>query len=547
MVRWLITLLVLVRIGYSQNLVPNPSFECGEDLICAPYQIPDIQEFSKHACGWTVPGFGTSDIFYLNSISFPGCYLRMPNIGVGDVIGSQFPRTGNRFAGIYGYSKNLGGDTVSYREYLQVKLSHTLIPGEKYCAEMYVSSAEKVLYYSNNLAFRFNTNEIFVSDYKYLNLKPQIMESNIISDTSNWVRIGGIFETSEPSNYLVIGNFYGDGSTQSIIADQVAHVKGSYYFIDDVSVEKVPNDKFTIVAPHSICEGDTVQIIASAGVENITWTTLEDTVEVINLGEKFVVSPAKTSSYRVKSTGCKKNVIDTITLIVNARPKVELGKDTILCTGQKLKLNAGSGFVKYSWQDNSSFEIFEVTEGGRYSVEVTDIKGCKGRDQIHVKYIDAPKVDLGNDTLICKTFYSLVAGGDEYDYEWMDGSIQASIKVAFPGTYWVKAQNKCGIGTDTITLHSIDDIFIPNVITANDDSINDHFVLGLRKKDGTMVTNSIPTRITIYNRWGSSIYENATYSNEWPRPGQEVNAGIYFYRIQFYGCKDFKGWLQLIR
>ena len=126
--------------AWSQNMVPNGSFECGQDF-CDAYQTPQVEQFSKYACEWSVPGRGTTDI-YSTLITNQVCYARMPNSLSGYKQGTQSPRTGNRFAGLYSYSKELSPDTSSYREYLQVKLNKVLVPGEKYCAEMYVSNAE---------------------------------------------------------------------------------------------------------------------------------------------------------------------------------------------------------------------------------------------------------------------------------------------------------------------------------------------------------------------------------------------------------------------
>lgn len=543
-------LVALPLLGHSQNLVPNPSFECGVDIFCGPYQLLEIQEFSKHACGWTVRGTGTSDIFYLTPTPIPGCFLGMPSSGIGNYIGSQLPRTGKRFAGIHTYSfiPPSSPDTIGYREYLQVKLDRALKPGEKYCAEMYVSAAERASYFSNNLGMRFNVNEVFVNNYRYLGFKPQIIEPKVIKETNGWVRIGGTFEATEPANYLIIGNMYGDRSTQTAVAYSSSTTYMAYYFIDDVSVEKMPYDHFTVSGPTALCEGATIQLSASAGVDNVTWTTLQDTLTVINLGEKFSVSPKQTSAYRVKSVGCRKTVIDTLQVKVNLLPKVYLGRDTVLCNGQSIRLDAGSGFSVYRWQDQSARQTFEVRSAGTFKVEVTSAASCKASDQIEVKFIDVPKVDLGHDTLVCKGFFPLAAGGKEYEYEWADGSREPSFTPANAGKFWVRAKNRCGTVADTIRIYSPTDLFIPNIVTANNDGANDRFVLGLNPQEDEVVTNAIfPAKLSIFNRWGEAIYTSEMYTNNWPVPSSSVESGVYFYRVELPSCRDFKGWLQLIR
>jgi hypothetical protein len=43
-------------------------------------------------------------------------------------LGSQSPRTGNRFAGVFTYGDNVG--SPGYREYIQVPLQESLVVGE---------------------------------------------------------------------------------------------------------------------------------------------------------------------------------------------------------------------------------------------------------------------------------------------------------------------------------------------------------------------------------------------------------------------------------
>jgi len=542
-----ILLLALPMNALSQNLVPNGSFECGEDF-CSAFQTPEIAQFSKYACHWTCPTNGTSDIF---STLIPNneCYTHMPYFGVNYHQGTQLPRTGNRFAGIYSYSKGLGSDTISYREYLQVKLNKALTPGEKYCTEMYVSLAENVFYAANNLGIRFNVEETHVSTYTYLDFVPQILEKNIIKDTSQWVKIGAMFEPTESSQYLLIGSFYGD---QSVSAETTSIINQrnllSYYFIDDVSVEKLPYDQFTFGGQTVLCWGDKIELIASAGVDEVLWTTLEDTTTVVHEGEKFEGMANENMSFRVKSTGCHKTVIDTISIKVNPRPTIELGRDTALCKGSKLIIDAGDGHTSYQWQDQSTNKTFEVISAGIYWAEVSNDFDCKVRDEINVLVDDIPKIDLGVDTLLCDGFFPLRAGGNEYTYLWSTGSINSTYLPTETGTFWVEARNHCGIAKDTIALYSATDIFIPNVITANDDHVNDYLELGVNRRDGGIDTSlDLNSSLRVFNRWGTSVYGGHPYMNNWPASGDLIETGEYFYYLSVPGCKDFKGWIQVIR
>ena len=84
----LLGLLINLKVGYSQNLVPNPSLEI-TDSICS---YDDIRE--------AYPWFGviSPDIFNTDYY-IDYCGLPAPNGGGGIWGGYQFPRTGKCFSG----------------------------------------------------------------------------------------------------------------------------------------------------------------------------------------------------------------------------------------------------------------------------------------------------------------------------------------------------------------------------------------------------------------------------------------------------------------
>ncbi|MGO4288185.1 DUF7927 domain-containing protein [Chitinophaga sp. RAB17] len=86
-----------------------------------------------------------------------------------------------------------------------------------------------------------------------------------------------------------------------------------------------------------------------------------------------------------------------------------------------------------------------------------------------------------------------------------------------------------------------DDIFIPNIVTPNEDGKNDKFVIpGLDRYPGST--------LLIYNRWGNQVYQNKNYDNKWN--GNGLNEGTYYYILKLrtaQGDRDYKGWIELLR
>lgn len=454
------------------------------------------------------------------------------------------PRTGHRFAGIYSY---YGGDnTSSYREYLQVELKQQLVPGEYYCGEFYASLAEMPHYASNGLGMYFHHEKLVPNLNpmpKYCNplpYTPQILGTSVITDTANWVKVSGIFQATSAAKYLIVGNFFDDQNTLAIHKNVIpdSYWSWAYYFIDDVSVEKMPYDKFFYSGDAGICKGETAIITANGGNDNVTWTTLSDTLTVISNGPILNIKPVITTSYRVSAKGCNKRIIDTITVDVRPIPEFDLGNDTTLCEGTSLQLDAPAGHIAYKWQDSSTASYYNVHQAGKYSVSVKNYINCSASDEINVSYLSPPEIDLGNDRLVCNDFPTLKAGMSYALYEWSTGSTDSVYTPSAPGTYWVYAENRCGHDEDTIALYNKEEVLIPNVVTVNNDGYNDKLEI---------LNANIPGKLKVFNRLGKEIYFSDDYQNEWPTNSQETISGTYYYMYTPVGCTPYRGWISVLK
>lgn len=128
-----------------------------------------------------------------------------------------------------------------------------------------------------------------------------------------------------------------------------------------------------------LCVGDTLLLkgFVTPTTSNILWSTgsTTDTTKVIQGGNYTLVATYK---------GCA----DTASIGVNEYPiaKIELGNDTILCSGDKLRLPLElqpTDYDKYIWQDGSTANSFIVKGPGRYYIRLENI--CQSlTDSIYV-------------------------------------------------------------------------------------------------------------------------------------------------------------------
>ncbi|HEX6891231.1 MAG TPA: gliding motility-associated C-terminal domain-containing protein [Chryseolinea sp.] len=145
---------------------------------------------------------------------------------------------------------------------------------------------------------------------------------------------------------------------------------------------------------------------------------------------------------------------DTVTFLAPFPQTIDLGKDTTLCVGQSILLDAGDHCgTTYEWQNGSTSSTFSVTQPGTYTVIISD--GTKViSDAVNVSYYPLPEVNLGVDKLICDG--DLIAFNVTQSlpskYLWSDGTAFPTFTVSEEGVFWVKVETKCQIEYDSITL-----------------------------------------------------------------------------------------------
>jgi gliding motility-associated-like protein len=120
-------------------------------------------------------------------------------------------------------------------------------------------------------------------------------------------------------------------------------------------------------------------------------------------------------------------------------------------------------------------------------------------------------------------------GVDEFVYELCSGSCDCS-----------RATVRIQVGDDA-------ECIAPNVITPNNDGINDTFVIPC-----LLGGNSFPnSQVFIFNQWGDEVYRSSIpYQNNWRGTfnGEDLPAGTYFYIVEFGGLIDpLKGYLYIYR
>jgi hypothetical protein len=101
-------------------------------------------------------------------------------------------------------------------------------------------------------------------------------------------------------------------------------------------------------------------------------------------------------------------------------PSVFLGKDTSICQGASLLLDAGNPGDTYLWSTAATTRTILVNGSGTYAVTVTNNAGCTGTDSITVTGFLMPVPSISGDSNMCVSsgYYHYVTDPGMNSYQW---------------------------------------------------------------------------------------------------------------------------------
>jgi hypothetical protein len=204
------------------NLVPNADFE---SYTGCPFSYGQ----TNLAAPWDTPNTGTSD--YFNACA-PAVF---PSVNVPyNQMGYQTAHSGVGYTGLIPLSA-----AADYREYVAAPLTSPLSPGATYLVRFYVSLADTALFAIDRLGAYLSVGPVGpVPNYAALPYTPQVESpaATFLTNSTGWTLVSGTFVAAGGEDHIVIGNFHDDASTATVPGPG-NWPGGSYYFVDDVSVE----------------------------------------------------------------------------------------------------------------------------------------------------------------------------------------------------------------------------------------------------------------------------------------------------------------------
>ena len=365
--------------------------------------------------------------------------------------------------------------------------------------------------------------------------------------TYQWLQNGQPLATDTLSNLTVSAS----GNYQVLVSDGVCSALS-----DSIEVTVYPEVTAIVspAGPLTACASQPVQLNAAQSTgSSFAWLQNGQPVSAAN---GLVFAPSSSGSYQVVAShnGLCPDTSAAVQVTILPVPEVELFSEGnyYICQGVAVTLSANHIFgADYTWLQNGSAIsgadtlVIDASNPGSYQVVATFANGCSDTSGAAVLWQHPqPEVTIQQlGELNCTDPITLTATGAD-TYFWSTGVFGPSIKV-YPGAaglYSVIGQTQFGCqDSDSVQIPDVicnPLISVPNIITPNNDGVNDVFEVTIQGQD---------FELKIFNRWGKEVFSRENYNRQpdWSAAGLRV--GVYFYHITGAVGQMWYGWVEVVR
>ena len=250
---------------------------------------------------------------------------------------------------------------------------------------------------------------------------------------------------------------------------------------------------------------------------------------------------------------------DTVShqMLVEAAPTVDITASgaTDFCEGDSVTISSAlDPNYTYLWNVGATTNSITVDSSYNYQLVATDItNGCTSVDSIEIIVFALPVADAGLDTSVDLGFSTVLTGSGGTSFSWLPAESLDNPFSAMPlssplitTTYvlTVTDDNNCS-SSDSVEVTISDNIVITvrNIITPNADGYNDVWHI-------ENILNFPNNTVTVFNRYGQTVYEANTYVNDWDGTfnGDPLPDGAYYYIVELTDTENvYKGAVNIVR
>lgn len=267
------------------------------------------------------------------------------------------------------------------------------------------------------------------------------------------------------------------------------------------------------------------------------------------------------------SHGCTSISSDDVVISTPGTPDLIITDPDPVCYPETVDLTAdeitdGStpGLTYTYWLDSEATQEYatpaEATEG-TYYVRGTTETGFFDIEPVVVTVDQPPIADAGPDQVLNFVFHTelnaapldlghgtwtVVMGSGTINNDTLASTAVSNLSLNENVFLWTVTNGACPAATDFVSI-IVNELVIPTLITPNNDSYNEYFILRGIEALGQ-------TELTIFDRRGALVYKNDNYDNSWngvDQNGNQLPADTYFYTINSANGIPYSGYIVIKR
>ncbi|HRI27641.1 MAG TPA: T9SS type A sorting domain-containing protein, partial [Chitinophagales bacterium] len=228
------------------------------------------------------------------------------------------------------------------------------------------------------------------------------------------------------------------------------------------NITPLPTPVVVISGSTGICAGSSTTLSATSGFTQYVWSNG-------TLGSLLTTAAAGT--YTVTATnaqGCTASASVMVSIIPVTPPSLS---PAAICIGESVTLNAGGGYVNYTWSNGATGQTNTVSPASntQYTVTVTTAAGCTASSNVAVTVFAASPPGMPNVSTCLGQGATLNAGGGYAGYTWSTGQTSQIISVNpnLSTTYTVTVTNLQGCSASASATVIVNVATPPNIPAAS--------------------------------------------------------------------------------
>ncbi len=236
-------------------------------------------------------------------------------------------------------------------------------------------------------------------------------------------------------NIAVGGTAVGTGTTLTIPTLTTAGSNSTYSFYAEsnscnnfprtaIQLTVLPLPSLSISGTSSICSGDTYSFTAVGSGMSYTWNTGATSANISGIGVNnttFTVICSDGFCYNQQS----------ISLIVNPLPQVNITGPASLCSGQTTTLSVAGTAVTYTWSTgaNTSSILISPSSNSVYTLIGEDANFCSNASTLSLTVHPLPLISVQSKSAICVGEQVLISASGAISYSWSSGQNTNTVSV----------------------------------------------------------------------------------------------------------------------